>query len=165
MKSNLFFDTSAIVKYYHDEAGSIWVKDTIDNIRSRAGQSKNEFFLFISELTVFEITSALAKKVRSGELQKSVFDSCVKTFLSHIDKGWYWVILFEREVSERTLGVLCEYASQYDIRTLDALQYVSFERLRQMGFSAQFVSADKKLASFIKKLGFSVIDPIEKEKG
>ena len=53
-------DTSALVKYYHPEVGSaqvIAIADDPSNV------------LFISRIGLVEIHSALARKVRTGELQ------------------------------------------------------------------------------------------------
>ena len=57
-----FLDTSALVKRYHGEAGT----DAIDRIFA---QSLAE--LVISRLALVEVTSALAFKVRTGELQST----------------------------------------------------------------------------------------------
>jgi uncharacterized protein with PIN domain len=52
-----FFDTSALVKCYHDEAGSL---------AAQAELAHPESEVYISALTEVELMSALAIKVRTG---------------------------------------------------------------------------------------------------
>ena len=59
--SQYFFDTSAIVKYYHSEAGTQAVSD----IFTERGRK-----IRISSLGLLEIQSAIAMKVRSGGLTR-----------------------------------------------------------------------------------------------
>jgi len=54
---SFLLDTSALVKYYHPEAGSQWVLDLVRREQTR---------LLVSNLTVVEMHSALAKKYRAG---------------------------------------------------------------------------------------------------
>jgi PIN domain nuclease of toxin-antitoxin system len=54
-----FFDTSALGKHYHQEVGSTRVDQILADQGSRH---------FISRLTVVEIQSVFAKKVRTGVL-------------------------------------------------------------------------------------------------
>ena len=58
-------DTSALVKYYHPEIGSPRVIALADDPRN---------VLFISRIGLVEIHSALARKVRTGELQDRLFN-------------------------------------------------------------------------------------------
>ncbi len=60
-----FFDTSARVKHYHTELGS----PKVDLI---LGESASEYF--IARLTLAEVTSAFAKKARTGEIPDADFD-------------------------------------------------------------------------------------------
>ena len=55
-----FFDSSALVKRYVHERGSVWVRDTTASTRGH--------LIHISLLTVAEIASALARRQREGSL-------------------------------------------------------------------------------------------------
>ena len=57
---NLFFDTSALVKFFHKEEGSEAVTNLITS-------KENEIWLL--ELSRLEFISALFRKLRKGELQ------------------------------------------------------------------------------------------------
>ena len=56
-----FFDTSALVKLYHPEAGT----PAVDQIVNAVGN-----FVRVSRLTVAELTSAFAIKVRTGSINR-----------------------------------------------------------------------------------------------
>jgi len=61
-----FFDTSAISKHYHAETGTAKVDALLD--LPNASQ-------IISRLSVVELHSVFAKKVRIGELDQQIFRS------------------------------------------------------------------------------------------
>ena len=60
-----FWDTSSLAKYYHREAGSEFVETLLDNSSEKH---------CISELTLVEMLSVTAAKVRGDELHESDFD-------------------------------------------------------------------------------------------
>ena len=60
-----FFDTSALVKHYHTELGS----PKVDQILGEAGSASS-----IARLTLTEVPSVFAKKVRTGEIVDADFD-------------------------------------------------------------------------------------------
>jgi predicted nucleic acid-binding protein len=51
------FDTNGLVKYYHPEVGSQRVQQIIDHSGNR---------IFISDLSIVELVSTLAKKTKIG---------------------------------------------------------------------------------------------------
>ena len=59
-----FFDTSALVKRYHIEAGSEKVNELFDN---------PEGIFVITSIAVTEFVSALARKLYEGSYQKMIF--------------------------------------------------------------------------------------------
>ena len=67
-----FFDTSALVKHYHAELGSLTVEQIL-------GESSSDYF--IARLTLTEVPSVFAKKVRIGEIPDatSICSACVFT--------------------------------------------------------------------------------------
>jgi len=60
-----FFDTSALVKHYHTELGS----PKVDLILGESGSDYS-----IARLTLAEVASVFAKKVRTGEITEADFD-------------------------------------------------------------------------------------------
>ena len=67
----LFFDTSALVKRYHQEKGT----DVVDVAFEQEGVR------IISDVSVIEFFSAFAKKVRTGEITKEDFQVTIISLL------------------------------------------------------------------------------------
>jgi predicted nucleic acid-binding protein len=59
-----FWDTSALAKYYHKEHGSDYVERLLEIPANTH---------FVSEVTLVEMLSVTASKVRAGDLQKPDF--------------------------------------------------------------------------------------------
>ncbi|RLC11637.1 MAG: hypothetical protein DRI57_18650 [Deltaproteobacteria bacterium] len=74
MSKRFFFDTSALIKLYHEENGTDQLSDLI---------SSENPIIVISDLTMVEMISALAKKVRTGEIDERIFNEAVFTYLGH----------------------------------------------------------------------------------
>ena len=70
-----FFDTSALVKHYHAEAGTNVVDRVID---------EPEAELIIARLTLVETTSVFAIKVRTGEFDAAEFARLRGLFATHV---------------------------------------------------------------------------------
>lgn len=71
-------DTSALVKYYVDEAGSHWLRATIS--------ASQQPLLFTSRMAIVEMVSAFARRMREGALTAEEFatasDALRSDFLS-----------------------------------------------------------------------------------
>jgi predicted nucleic acid-binding protein len=93
-----FFDSSALVKLYHAEAGT----PVVDRVVNAAGS-----FVRISRLTASEITSAFAIKVRTQAISREDANVFLRQFRKDIATG---KLEFER------------YALDSRLRALDALQ-------------------------------------------
>ena len=74
-----FFDTSALVKNYHAEAGT-------PDVRRILGEAGSEFF--ISRLATVEMLSGFAGKVRTGVF--SITDSAYVAVVSSPTSGSGW---------------------------------------------------------------------------
>lgn len=78
---NLFLDTGAIVKIYHQEKGTEKFSKYLSGI-------SEELFITTSDLTKIELHSALLKKFREKEISQSnlaeVFSCLIKIFRSLI---------------------------------------------------------------------------------
>lgn len=71
MSRAFFFDTSALIKLYHQEAGT----ERVEEIFGRAENS-----LIISELAIVELYSSVARKVRTGEISLQAQEEVVRNF-------------------------------------------------------------------------------------
>ena len=67
-----YLDTSALVKRYVDEAGSDW-------LRALTAPDQNAL-LFISCMTIVEVISAFARRLRDGSLTRQEFAAARDAF-------------------------------------------------------------------------------------
>ena len=105
-------DTSALVKYYHPEVGSPQVIRIVD---------APENLLFISRVGLVEIHSALARKVRTGELQRSAFQQALRRFYADL-RGRKFRLIRSSPIHERqAIRLLVQKGVTLPLRTLDAL--------------------------------------------
>ena len=94
MKSTYFFDTSAVVKFYHQETGTEWVESVF---------SDGESTIVISELTTVEFDSAVAKKIRTGEIEEHAGMQALRNFQEDCADRFLIVPLDSRVVLARPL--------------------------------------------------------------
>ena len=148
--SGTFFDSSALVKHYHTEAGSAEV-DRLWNDPATV--------LFVSRLSASEIVSAFAGKVRTGEITAADFDVLSRRFAADARKKSFTIIrllarhLKEAEAQIRRHGLTSRF------RTLDAVQLAVALDLKARGLVTHFVCSDRGLLAAASAEGLSVIDP------
>jgi predicted nucleic acid-binding protein len=73
--SRYYLDASALVKRYVNEEGSDWLRATIAPSQSQ--------LLFTSRMTIVEVISAFARRVRDGSLTMEEFASARDLFRGH----------------------------------------------------------------------------------
>jgi len=145
-----FFDSSALVKIYHPEVGT----PTIDQI-----VNVTDSVIRVSRLTVVELTSAFAIKVRTQSIQREDADLFLRQFRGDIVSGKLEVFsVAESEFSMADLLVE-RYAFDFRLRALDALQLAVALELRNQKLVDHFVVADAILCEVAALEGFSVINP------
>lgn len=74
-----FFDTSALVKRYHQEVGS----DVIDRFFA-----ESDVTMLISDISIIEFYSAIALKVRTGTIQEEDFVILRQRFAQDIKSNY-----------------------------------------------------------------------------
>lgn len=127
-----FFDTSALVKRYHEEEGT----DTVDEILDRDGVK-----VLISSLIVIETVSAFRRKYNRGEVSESEMEQLIAVFFQEaLDE---FLIL---PMEESLLNFSFELVLDDDLRTLDSLQLSAGLSLAQEVDDVVFVTADDDLA-------------------
>ncbi len=142
MDDQLYFDTSALLPYYRQEASS----DRIQDLLSRQRRP-----VTISRLTLVEFASALARWVRMGELGDSHANRLESVFREDIAEGRFVV----REVESRHFERAAQWLQtrKTGLRTLDALQLACSET----GGGAM-VTLDAELRAAGIYLGLNVYD-------
>lgn len=145
-----FFDTSALVKHYHTEAGTSAVDRLVDDPGAE---------LAISRLTLVETVSVFATKVRTGAFDEASFARLRARFASDIARKRYRVIRLLNAHYDRAQDLIRSHGLARQIRTLDALQLAVALGLHQEVPLDYFVCADHRLCDVARAEGLAVLNP------
>lgn len=156
-----FFDSSALVKRYHFEPGSVWVRAVCEG---RARPS-----LYISQLTEVEVIAALRRLGRLAQLHPSFVDSLVNTFTRHITYSrqarrlpMYRILPVSASVITAS-GALCNTHWQSDpfpLRSLDAIHLASALIVAtSITDELVFVTSDERLAAVAQRERLQTLNP------
>jgi uncharacterized protein len=147
--SRCFLDTSALVKHYHLEAGT----DVVDGLFAAADAE-----LFISRLAMVETVSALALKVRIGEISQPQLSIAWKRFLADVGQRRLAVTRLLVRHFRDAERLLLTHGTAHHLRTLDALQIsVALDLWRQERID-QLVVADAGLIAVAAREGLPVLN-------
>ena len=146
-----FFDSSALVKRYVHERGSVWVRETTASPRGH--------LTHISLLTVAEIASALARRQREGSLSASERDCLFGAFLVDCARS-YLLLRVEEDVIQHAVVLV----NHHPLRTADAIQLSTALLLAQTLRDAHFdpvivASADDRILQAALREGLQVENP------
>jgi predicted nucleic acid-binding protein len=144
------FDSSAIAKRYCLEAGT-------DRVEALLAESEN--LCIISRLSVVEIHSVFATKVRRQEITEQDFDLLRRRFLADGKQRLFRVVPISTAIFQQAVLLLRGNALGDALRTLDAIQLAVALDLHRAGRMDYFVTADKALALIATREGLSVVDP------
>ncbi|HEY6392287.1 MAG TPA: type II toxin-antitoxin system VapC family toxin [Bryobacteraceae bacterium] len=145
-----FFDSSALVKRYHVEAGTQVVDQIIDDTNNRVR---------VSRLATAELISAFAIKVRTQSIDRKDANLFLGQFRRDVATGSLEIFsIMESEFAAAELLVE-RYAFELRLRALDALQLAVALELRNQKLVDHFVAADRILCEVARREGFSVINP------
>jgi predicted nucleic acid-binding protein len=145
-----FFDTSALVKRYQQEHGT----QVVDALFAQAQSS-----FVISRLGMVETTSALALKVRTGELPLADYAVTRKKFLGDVAQGTLQVVRLLVSHYRRAELLIDRHAPSRRFRTLDALQLCIALDLHNAGRVDQFICADQALCEIALLEGLRTLNP------
>lgn len=146
-----FFDSSAIVKKFSIEAGTNFVIDLF--------KPSNRNVIYVSEIVLAEVVSALSRQKRGGFLNQDQADKAIKrfrrTFQLHFKK-----LALDISVIEKASNL----AESHYLRGYDAVQLASaleVQTTRQIAGASllTFVSADTVLNNAAQTEGLIVENP------
>ena len=145
--STYFVDTSAIAKRYLPEVGTNWV---LSWVLPQAGN-----VVIVSELTLVEMFSLLARRQREGSLSAPNTGILQGNFLLHCERE-YLVTPLDSGV----LRLARQLVDKHPLRTLDAIQLASaLHVVNILNEPMTFISGDKNLLSAAAAEGFVTDDP------
>jgi uncharacterized protein len=144
-----YFDTSALLKFYHVEDGTDKVSDLIKTPGN---------IVYISELAKIEFVSALFRRLRCGELEKSDLSEALSLFNEDVKR--FFIEPLHDAVIKEAKQLLMKYGENSGLRTLDALHLASFVLLNLK--DGIFVAADLILIEVADRMGLKTLNPIEK---
>lgn len=145
-----FFDTSALVKHYHAETGS----SPVDLILRESGA-----IFSIARLTLTEVPSVFAKKVRTKEIAGAAFDGLRLRFFADVGDR---VVLPARILNahfETAGNLISKHGKTRPIHTLDAIQLAVALSIQHPTPIEHFVCADQRLCDIAMLEGLAVLNP------
>ena len=144
----LFFDTSALVKFFHREEGTDVVVSIISDL-------KNE--VWVSELARLEFICALHRRVRMNEINEDDLNKVLNGFYKEYSrlntKKIGRAVLNEAEALVKRLG------RTSGLRALDAIHLATFNLFDDLE-EMIFVGADDILLTAAKAIGAKAINPL-----
>lgn len=144
-----FLDTSALVKRYRVEAGT----PIIDQLFTQSAP------LVISRLGIVETVSALAMKVRIGELSTGDYDVARKKFIGDISGRSLSVSRIFASHFRAAERLVDHYGKSRRLRTLDALQLSMALDLMRLGKIDTVVCADSILCEIAALESLKTLNP------
>jgi uncharacterized protein len=136
----IFLDTSALVKLYHQEAGT----SELENVFAQATITH----IFLSELAKIEFASTVWKKVRTKEMNEQQANETLAFFEQ--DFGTYSFVAVDRLIVEQARELITQYG-KHGLRTLDSIQFSTAITLSER--VEAFLTADNLLQTFLEAEG------------
>ena len=146
---NLFFDTSALIKFFHKEEGTDAVSGLILNEENKT---------WISEAVEVEFLSALYRRFRNKEIDENELEVAISAFEEQM-KSFHIEPFGNVTINEAKL-MLKKYGKTLGLRTLDAFQLAAFTLISEDDWF--FVTSDTRLYSIAVQMGFKTINPLDK---
>ncbi len=140
-----FFDTSAVVKLYHQETGSDRVLPLYQD-----GEP-----IMISELSKVEFLSTIHKKPRTGEITTDTLMAVRDRFMADCSNRFI-VVHVASFIVDAALDFLNTHGRTNHIFSLDALQLATLSIVAEKDIT--FVCADKRLTTLVKTIDFPVLE-------
>ena len=148
MSSVYYFDTSAVVKLYHQELGTDQVEALFAQVNSA---------IMISELTLVELNSTVARKLRTGEINLNAYEAILKNFDEDCQQRFVTFPL-SPAISQNAKDLLQKYGKTKALRTLDAL-HLGACMIVSATEEIIFVCADTRLLEIAILESIQVLNP------
>jgi uncharacterized protein len=145
--SEFFVDTSALVKHYVNETGSVWVQSWMSRSAGNV--------IVLSQLASVEFVAVLARRLREGKMTPVEFTTLRGAFLTDKDE-FYLSIDLDDAVFIHARDLVADHV----LRTLDAIQLAcALEAAHLFNIQPTFISADTRLLAAAAAEGLPTDDP------
>lgn len=146
-----FLDSSAIVKRYVNETGSVFVENLVN--------LKSGNLILLARITQVEVASAFYRRLKGGSLSQTDTDDALKLFQHDLTNNYFII-----ETTKPLLDLAMQFSIKYALRGYDAVQLASAveinkERLVQNLPSLILVSADTELNSAAQFESLAIENP------
>lgn len=145
----LFLDTNALIKLYHNEAGT-------DNLIKFIEKKANHLILIISDLSKIEFHSTFLRRARTSEIKHMILTKIFEAFEN--DCSQFHVVEIEKNIKNFAITLLDNIGRQKGLRTLDAIQLSAAMITNQIIPIDYFVCSDKKLVNIARDF-FTIFNP------
>ncbi len=152
----LFLDSSALVKRYVAETGSSWINGLM-LVLDADGKPVNT--VVVANVTLVEVTSALARRARGGSISKTDAVALQAQFRSEIN-----IRFFVKDLTASQIAAAMDAAEKHVLRGYDAVQlavalFLNKERTLDGLPMLTFVAADAELLAAAHAEGLPVDNP------
>ena len=145
-----YWDSSVVVKRYLDEPGSAWV-------RMLAANPENTFLT--TQMSIVEVSAAIAISVRVGRLTKRQSQHAYRNFASDVDTDAYQLLAVARPIIDRAaLLVQAHPLKGYDAVHL-ATGLEAARNLADQEITLVFVSGDDQMLGAAEAEGLMADNP------
>jgi predicted nucleic acid-binding protein len=149
--ATFFADSSALVKRYVQETGTSWLR--------RLTRRSTSTVIYIAQITVVEVTSAVARRRKGRTLTSAKASSILHRFRKHL-AGRYTVL----EITPALFNDAARLANKHALRAYDAVQLAAALEINQIEQDAGFapvmlISSDQSLNDAARAEGLTVDDP------
>jgi uncharacterized protein len=146
----LYFDTSALVKRYHLEKGSVYVDSAFNDPANH---------IVIGRHAVAETISAFALKVRTGHLSLTAMEAARKRLVADVGAKRIRVLRILQGHFDRCEKLLTLWGPVQPLRMLDALHLSIALDLHENALLDSFVGSDLSLNRIVVLENISLINP------
>lgn len=150
-----YFDSSALVKLYVPESGSLWV-DQIANAKNQVGAYSN--LLAFASISIAETAAAIARRQRDGTLSPMQRDDLFNFFMSESKTRFYTL-----SVTDELIRQAAELTQVYPLRGYDAVHLAAARLLKKLlpagSPTLTFISADTLLLQAAVAEGLAADNP------
>ncbi len=142
---NLFFDTSALVKLFSNEAGSETVKELVTNPANN---------IYVLDLALIELQSAVYRKYRNKQIPEENLEKIQNAIEKQM--AYFNSIPIGTDIMEEAFDLIKKFGKSFGLRTLDALHIAGWRIIAEPGWI--FVSSDKNQLNVVTQLNYKSID-------